>query len=59
MKIEYKIEMLRVSKNRIYAYKDAEKFINEYAKNGWTLCKLNYDVQLFAYEIVFSRPVKE
>lgn len=59
MRNEYKVEMIRITKNRLYACKDVEKIINDYAKDGWTPINIDYDTNLFAYEIFFSRPVKE
>lgn len=59
MRNEYKAEMIRITKNRLYACKDVEKVINDYAKDGWTLINVDYDTNLFAYELFFTRPVKE
>lgn len=59
LRVEYKVEMVRFSKNRLYACKDVEKIINDYAKEGWLLQELNYDNHLFAYEIVFTRNIKD
>lgn len=59
MRTEYKVEILRVAKPRLLASKDVEKFINEYSSKGWTMYRMNFDSQILAYEIVFTRNVKD
>ncbi len=58
-KQEYRIEMIRISKPRIYASKEVEAFINSQAEEGWNLRSIMFHADILTYEIVFIRQREE
>ena len=58
-KSECKIEMFKITCNRLEAPKEFEKFINSYTLDGWEINTILFHPAILTYEVVFERTIDE